>query len=259
MPVPRPFLRPILATAFLSLSSLALAATGGWRAELDAAELYSDRDQTEAKSQLDVLREQFTVQKQDDALSYADAIDCFFLINTEPNKAPRFAEEALARAKALRYPDAFIRLTTCRGSAKEQTGNLDGARQDYQVSIDLAREARRPLAQADAMGYLADLISYQGKAAESMALVREAVALLDSQPGAIGDPVLQRIRRGLLGRMANIYVRTDEPAKAAAYYEQVLAEDERLGNRQALISDLYTAFGQRAGGCRRGRAAAQGR
>lgn len=218
--------------------ALCAAAEPAWRAQLDAIELLSEQDDVEAKRQLDALRTQFTSAHMDDALAAADAIDCWLLLNTAPNKAANFAKTALAGLATKPRSATTVELTLCRGSSREQTGDLAGARQDYQAAADSAKQVGALYQQADALGYLADLDSYQGDLGSALGLARGALSLLDHQTAA-RDLKWQRVRRSLVSRMANIYVRMEEPKKAIAYYEEALDEDQRLGNLQTTITDYY--------------------
>ncbi|WP_269532250.1 tetratricopeptide repeat-containing diguanylate cyclase [Chitinimonas sp. BJYL2] len=236
-------LTPLLRCMYMmamALGSLAgQASQQPWREELNAVELQSDRDINAASSRLNQLRQGYATRKQTDALAYADSVDCYMRLVNAPDQATAFADAALAKLAGKPDNDTAIRLTLCRASGREQTNDLRGARTDYEQAIQRARTLRRQDLVAEGLGLLADLLSYQGDMANALVMVRDGVHLLDQYAPSPPDESWLRIRRGLLGRMANIYVRTEEPAKAIDYYKEVLAHEVRLGNTQNMISGYF--------------------
>ncbi|HEX9989319.1 MAG TPA: tetratricopeptide repeat protein [Chloroflexia bacterium] len=147
--------------------------------------------------------------------------------------APRSAIEqytrAIGAAQHLSEPQPPSVLKA-RASAYELLGDFEGARDDYTLILEAARQAQNSQAEWEALlnlGWLCTVRDY----ARAGTYITQAVELA----GKMDDPATLA---HTLNRAGNWYIHTEQPLKAREAHQQALAIFDASGDRQGLAATL---------------------
>ena len=147
--------------------------------------------------------------------------------------SPRAAVEhltyAIGAAHHLSVPQP-LNVLKARAKAFELLGDFEGARSDYALMLEAAREAHDRRGEWEALldlGWLWTVRDYT----RAGAYITEAVALA----GQMGDP---STLAHTLNRAGNWYMHTEQPAMASQYHRQALSIFESANDRQGIATTL---------------------
>jgi len=184
---------------------------------------------------LDRLRRQIPAGDARRELRYRYML-CILGMGDDPARGVAYAEQGIAAARRIGYPDAEINFHFCRGANQESLTTARDALPDYNAGIDIARQAENTRLVADGLTWRGSVQSLLGEHALALVDFLEAQKFYDSA----GEPIESEQN---LFNIAVAYRRLGERKEARAYLDRLMKHGgERKDLPQQMAAHMQLGF-----------------